>query len=224
MEIHGNNLHWQVMRVYAVFLFVFLVSGCTKKSNVYMFDCTVYDQKVDAGVEGALVVMKVQDASGGGFNPTYITVGSATTDASGRFYIEVPKAVYYSFRAVVTHPNHFSQNFNINPDDVPFSTAYSSTFNIEPKAWVSTHLLNQNASQTATFAVNADTDECTDCCPSSNTILQGTSADTTFICEVYGEQQISVNGTYVDENGAVHQIAETAYVNAFDTITVNITY
>ncbi|MBI1287305.1 MAG: hypothetical protein GC178_06965 [Flavobacteriales bacterium] len=212
------------MRAYAVFLFVLLISGCTKKSDVYMFDCTIYDQKVDAAVEGASIVMKVQKVSGGGFNPTYETVGSATTDASGRFYLEVPKDVYYSFRVVVTHPNHFSQNFDINPNNVPFSTAYSATFDVEPKAWVSTHLLNQNLSQTATFAVDANTDECTECCPSSNTILQGASVDTTFICEVYGEQQISVNGTYVDENGGVHQIAETAFVQAFDTTTVTITY
>ncbi|TNF24326.1 MAG: hypothetical protein EP314_07965 [Bacteroidetes bacterium] len=197
--------------------------GCEERTDVFSFDCVVYDQKVDAPVQGATVVMKVQLAAGG-FNPNYQTVASAVTDANGRFYLEVEKDVYYSFRAEVTHPTHFSQGFNISPNDVPFSTSYSTTFNVEPKSWVSTRLINQNASQTVTFAIDAETANCTLCCSGSNTILQGADLDTTFTCQAYGEQNIAVNGTYVDENGGVHQIAETAYVNAFDTVMVTIVY
>ncbi len=188
-----------------------------------MFDCVVFDEKVNAPVAGASVVMKVQYAAGG-FNPNYETVGSAVTDANGRFYIEVDKEVYYSFRVEVSHPQHFSGAFNVNPDDVPFSTAYSSTFNLEPKAWISTHVVNQNLSQTVTFAIDAETESCTQCCTGSSHILQGFSVDSTFVCLVYGEQDIQVNGTYVDENGGVHQIAQTAFAEAFDTTTVIINY
>ena len=198
-------------------------SSCDKKTDVFMFDCVVYDEKVDAPVSGASVVMKVQNAAGG-FNPVYVTVGTATTDANGRFYIEVDKNVYYSFRVEVSHSKHFNGEFNINPDDVPFSTAYSTTFVVEPKAWVSTHLINQNSSQTAIFKVEAETNGCPDCCASTNTIVQGSSVDTVFTCQVFGEQQIMVNGTYTDQNGGTFQITETAYANAFDTTLVTIIY
>ncbi|MCF8465635.1 MAG: pollen Ole e 1 allergen/extensin family protein [Flavobacteriales bacterium] len=198
-------------------------AGCEKKSDVFMFDCVVFDEKVDAPVAGASVVMKVQNAAGG-FNPVYVTVGTGTTDANGRFYIEVEKNVYYSFRVEVSHSKHFDESFDINPDDVPFSTAYSTTFELEPKAWISTHLINQNSSQTATFKVVAASNGCADCCQSTNTIVQGSVVDSVFTCQVYGEQQIAVNGNYADVNGATHQIAESAFATAFDTTVVTIIY
>lgn len=199
------------------------LAGCNKKSDVYMFDCVVFDDKINQAVEGASVVMKVQNAAGG-FNPSYVTVGSAVTDANGRFYIEVEKEVYYSFRVEVTHPVHFDGTFDVNPDDVPFSTAYSSTFSLEPRAWVSTHLINQNGSQTASFKVDAETDECTQCCPSSLNYIQGTDVDSTLICMIYGNQEFEVKGSYADQNGATHQILETGYATAFDTAVVTIIY
>jgi hypothetical protein len=58
--------------------------GCQKKSDVFMFDCVVFDEKVDAPVAGASVVMKVQNAAGG-FNPVYVTVGTGTTMPMGGF-------------------------------------------------------------------------------------------------------------------------------------------
>lgn len=212
------------MRISAIITVLFLVfSGCTKKTDVFMFDCVVYDEKVDAPVSGASIIMKVQNAEGG-FNPSYVTVGSATTDANGRFYVEVDKGIYYSFRIEVTHSKHFSSTFDINPDNVPFSTAYAATFPLEPKSWVSVHLVNQNNSQSAAFRVDAETGTCEDCCQSSNTIVQGNAVDSVLTCQVYGEQQIEVKGSYSDENGALHQILESAYAPAFDTTLVTILY
>jgi hypothetical protein len=212
------------MRLIPILIFVIVAfTSCDKKTDVFMFDCIVFDEKVNAPVSGASVVMKVQNAAGG-FNPVYVTVGTAITDANGRFYLEVGKKVYYSFRVEVTDSKHFSGTFDINPNDVPFSTAYSSTFLLEPKAWVSTHLINQNSSQTATFKVVAETNDCADCCQSTNTIVQGSAVDSVFTCQVFGEQQIQVNGNYADQNGGTHQIAETAFATAFDTTVVTIIY
>ena len=198
-------------------------AGCDKKTDVFMFDCTVYDERTDAPVAGANVIMSAQRADGG-FNPNFETVGTATTDASGRFYIEVDKEVFYAYRVDISAADHFTETFSIDPDDVPFSRAYEETFVVEPKAWIATHLINQNASQTATFAVVADNGNCLECCSSGNTIVQGSNVDSVFVCPVYGEQQVNIAGNYVDENGGVHQIAETAYVTAFDTTTVTVTY
>jgi hypothetical protein len=211
------------MRTLVFLSLILVLAGCDKKTDVFVFDCVVYDEKVDAPVSGASVILKVQYAAGG-FNPNFETVGLAVTSASGRFYIEVDKDIYYSYRFEVTHPTYFSGTFDVNPDNVPFSTAYSSTFNLEPKSWVSTHIVNQNSSQAVTFKVEAETAGCANCCSSTNTILQGLSVDTTFTCQIYGQQQIEVNGNYLDENGGVHQIAETAFVAAFDTVLVTIIY
>jgi hypothetical protein len=212
------------MRIAFLILFAgVILSGCQKKSDVFMFDCNVYDERVGIPVAGAEVVMKVQRADGG-FNPNFEEVGTGETDNEGRFYIEVDKDVFYSYQVEISHEQHFTKAFSINPDNVPFSSAYSETFVVEPKAWVATHLINQNFSSSATFKVVADNDECSACCTSGNTTVSGFPVDSVFVCPVYGEQQITVSGSYTDMNGGVHQIAETAYVQAFDTTTVTVVY
>lgn len=211
------------MRYLLLICIPLLLASCKKKSDFFMFDCVVYDETVDIPVAGASIVMKVQRAAGG-FNPNFETVGTATTDNDGRFYLEVEKEVFYSYRVEVTHADHFFEAFSINPDNVPFSTAYSTTFVVDPKAWVSTHLINQNMSQTATFNIVADNGNCTECCEEGSTIIQGALVDSVFTCPVYGQQQVSVAGNYVDQNGDVHQIAETAFVQAFDTTTITVVY
>jgi len=65
---------------------------------------------------------------------------------------------------------------------------------------------------------------CADCCQSTSTIVQGSSVDSIFTCQIFGEQQIEVNGTYADQNGGTNQIAETAFATAFDTTLVTIIY
>ena len=211
------------MRTLLLLLGVVIMLGCEKKSDVFMFDCTVFNERINAPVEGANVVLSVQRVDGG-FNPNFEEVGVATTDANGNFFIEVEKAVFYSFRLDVYHPTHFSESFSISPNNVPYSSAYSETFVVEPKAWVATHLINQNMSTTATFRVVADNGNCTECCSSNNTTIQGFNIDSVFVCPVIGEQEITVSGNYVDQNASVNQISETAYVEAFDTTIVTVVY
>jgi hypothetical protein len=212
------------MRIVSIILFLGLVmSGCDKKSDFFMFDCTVYDDKLDAPVSGAQVSIFVQRIEGG-FNTNYQLVGEATTDAQGRFYIEIEKDVFYSYRIDISDADHFSASYEVNPDNVPFSHPYSATFSVEPKAWVATHFINQNFSSTATFAVLSDNDNCMECCSGNNTIVQGFPIDSVFVCPVYGDQQITVSGNYVDMNGGVNQILQTAFVQAFDTTTVTVVY
>ena len=211
------------MRLFTVFFLLLIISGCDKKTDFFMFDCIVYDEKVDAPVVGANVSISVQRIEGG-FNTNYEQVGQATTDAEGRFYIEIEKDVFFSYRIDISDDNHFSVSYEVSPDDVPFSHAYTDTYLVEPKAWVATRLLNQNFSTTATFAVISDNTNCSECCTGNNTIVQGFPIDSVFVCPVYGEQQVAVSGNYVDMNGGVNQILETAFVQAFDTTTVTVVY
>jgi len=212
------------MRVFSVLIMVVAIAGCTKqKTDHFMFDCTVFDQKINAAVEGVSVVMKVQRVTGG-FNPNWETVGTTVTDASGNFYLEVEKEVFYAYKLELTHASHFYKEYEISPDDVPISHAYEATFNIEPKAWVSVHLQNQDISQTVTVAIEGDTENCSECCSGPSTIIQGWPVDSTLTCLMYGNEDAEVSGTFVDINGGVHVISETVVAAAFDTTVVDIIY
>jgi len=211
------------MRLAAIIMMSVALSGCKKRTDVFMFDCVIHDQRIDAAVADADVTMLVQRAAGG-FNPNYQTVGSTTTDANGRFYVEVDKDVFYSYRLEVTHGQYFNGTFDIDPDDVPISTAYAATFNLEPKAWVSVHLLNQFISQTVSFSINADSDNCSDCCDWATAFISGWPVDSTITCQLYGGQNVEVTGNYVDINGGVHLVSEQVFALAFDTTVVEVVY
>lgn len=206
-----------------LFLILIVVAGCDTRTDFFAFDCTVYDQRLDQPVADATVRMYVQPA-GNGFTTNYELAGAVNTDATGKFYLEIDKDVFQSYRVDVTHPNHFSKSYFISPDDVPFSSAYEQTFVVEPRAWFATRLVNQNFSSSATFSVEADNGNCAECCSGDNTTVQGFSVDSTFVCPVFGEQEVTVSGNYVDMNATVIQILETAYVQAFDTTTVTVIY
>jgi hypothetical protein len=211
------------MRVAGFIMAMMILAGCDKKPEEFAFECTIFDAKLNTPVNNASVNLLVQRADGG-FNPNFESVGTATTNANGKFYLEVDKEVFYAYRLDVSHSEHFSQSFEIDPDDVPFSSAYEATFEVEPRAWIATHLINQNVSQTANFAVVSDNDNCSECCTGGTTYVQGFTVDTTFVCPVYGEQQVTISGSYTDGDGGVHQILETTFVPAFDTAIVTIIY
>ncbi len=211
------------MRVVGILIIAILFFGCDKRTDVFMFDCVVYDQKVGGPVVDATVIMKVQRAAGG-FNPNYETVGSTTTGTNGRFYLEVDKEVFYSYRLEISHDQHFNEIFDISPDDVPISTAYASTFSLEPKSWVSVHLQNDNISQSIAVKTIGESNGCPDCCDGSYRYISGWPVDSVLTCQLYGGQNVEITAVYIDINGDEHGIAETAYVIPFDTTLVPIIY
>jgi len=212
------------MRFVAFLFLVVVFSGCTKpKTDHFMFDCVVFNEKINAVVEGVSVVMKVQSVSGG-FNPNWETVGTAVTDGNGKFYIEVEKEVFYAYKVELSHSNHFYKEYEISPDDVPISHAYEATFNIEPKAWVSVRVQNQDISQTVTVAIDGNSENCSECCNGNSTIIQGWPVDSTLTCLMYGNEEAEVSGTFLDINGGVHVISETEVAVPFDTTIINVIY
>lgn len=191
---------------------------------MFVFDCVIFDQRINAPVVGAEVVLSVQRSSNGGFNPNYETVASAITDANGSFYFEVDKEVFHSYRLQVSDEQHFNGTFEIDPDDVPISSAYEATFNLEPKAWVSVHLQNQDISQSVSVAIESESDNCADCCDGSTTTITGWPVNSTVTCQLYGGQTAVVNGTFTDINGGVHLISESGSAVPFDTLVFSVIY
>lgn len=188
-----------------------------------MFDCVVFDQKVNAPVEGAMVLVSVQRASGG-FNPNWEEIASTTTNASGQFSIDIEKEVFYAYRFEISHPQHFYTEFEVSPDDVPISSAYERTFAVEPRSWVSLHLMNDEVSQAITMSTNGNSDDCTECCNGTNHFIPGWPIDTVLTCLMYGGEDATISGNYADMNGGVHIIAQNVTTVPFDTVEVEIIY
>lgn len=210
------------MKQVIFFLLAFIIVGCEDEQDSFVFDCVVYNDALDMPVAGASVNMSVQRPPNlnAGFDPVSVT----TTDANGRFRIEVPKEIYYAFRLNISHPLHFSDEFLINPDNVPFTTPFASTFVLNPKGWLRLQVQNQQGSQRISLYTDPEGEPCESCCSDSPTVLEGADVDTTVFCAVQTPGTVVVNGNAIGNGGNIFQVNATATVSAFDTVDVPVIY
>lgn len=212
------------MRTLLVAFLLTALAGCSTSTDVFTFDCAVKSTQDDGPLAGVAVVLKGQRISGGSFNPNYQTLGTATTDGDGRFVITVDKDVFNAYSLQLAHPQHFATAFAISPDDVPYTTPYSNTFALRPKSWVTTRVVNTQASQRIDLTVNGPSDGCDACCDAVRLVHDGEVFDTTFTCQMYGAELLSLTGNYRNMDGATVIISEQHATVAFDTLYLQLTY
>lgn len=198
--------------------------SCSKVTDTFVFDCTVVSASDGQPVADAIAVISGRSVSGGSFNPNFQTLGTATTDAQGRFRIEVDKAVYSAFRIALSHPTHFTRAVTINPDDVPISEPYANTFSLEQHAWVFVHVLNQNASLAIDVTIDAPSDGCTACCEQLLISKQGEVFDTTVACSAYGARTVMLSGSFINNAGNTVIINRQDQTIPQDTVHIELTY
>lgn len=213
------------MRPAAVILGVVLILfSCGEESTEYAFEGVVTVSGVGVPLEGVVVTLRGQRLTGTSFNPNFQTLDTDVTDADGRFSLSVEKALFQSFRITLDHPYHFVTVRDISPDDVPISSAYTGSYQLEPLAWVGTHLRNVNASQRIDVTIDAQSDGCAECCDQLRIVREGEVFDTTFTCLAFGGGQVTHKGNFRNAGGTVTLINLEGASVAYDTLFVEITY
>lgn len=198
--------------------------SCSEPSSTFEFEGVVVAGQGGMPLSGVMVQLSGQRLTGSSLNPNFQPLGSAVTDAQGRFQLSVDKAVFQAFRLSCSHPSHFTGTFSINPDDVPFDSPYADTYPLQPLAWVRTRILNVNASQRIDVTVHAPSSGCADCCQQLRIIREGEVYDTTFTCRAYGGVAVTHSGNYRNSDGATVIIGQQLTTVAYDTVTVQIGY
>jgi hypothetical protein len=198
--------------------------SCREESKEYAFEGSVTVSGSGVPLEGIAVTLRGQRLTGSSFNPNFQTLNTDVTDSEGRFSLSVEKALFQSFRITLAHPSHFITVRDISPDDVPISTAYTGSYQMEPLAWVSTRLRNINTSQRIDVTVNAPSDGCVECCDQLRVVREGEVFDTTFTCLAFGGRQVTHKGNYRNAGGTVTLIDLEGASVAYDTLFVEITY
>jgi len=203
---------------------VLVLSSCSKNQENYIFDCSVIAEPEGVPLSGVTFTVSGKRVTGSSFNPNFQPLGSGITDAQGKLFLEVDKAVFSTFQIALDHPDHFSSITEINSDDVPTSGPYERQFTLQPLAWVRTRILNTEGSQRIALTVNAPSNGGEQCCDQLSIIHQGAVFDTTFTCMAFGGQAVTHTGNFQNMEGNTLLIDRSHITLAHDTVAVIITY
>ena len=121
---------------------IYFVFSCKKDtSSTIIINGRIYDPNQKTYVANADVQFLSSKVSSGTFNPSYVTVASATTDANGNFHIEYTKDKDAAFQIAVTKDKYYDQSYDISVTSMPGGT-YSPTYNIYSEAYFKIHAKN----------------------------------------------------------------------------------
>lgn len=203
---------------------IVFVTSCSEPTEVFTFDCTVVDAVSQQPLPDVAVTLEGKRVSGGTFNSNFETLGTAVSDAQGRFVIEVDKDVFSTFRIRLSRGGLFGTSASINPDDVPISGAYSNTFSMQPVANVTLRVRNLSGAWDIDFSLSGSDDGCTECCSNLDLAHQGQTLDTTLACRMYGESTLTLVGNVLDSD-SLNQLLYEQYVTiSGDTLHISLDY
>lgn len=202
---------------------VYFIFSCKKDtSNTIIINGRVFDPNQNTYVANANVQFLSSKIQTGTYNPSYNTVASATTDASGNFHIEYIKDKDVGFQIMVSGAKYYDQTYNILVTDMPGGT-YTPTYNIFSVAYFKVHVKNMTNSNQIGYNFTNTQPSCYTCCNQTSIIGIGTSYDSTTICNTYGAQKIQVQWSVL-KNGAYHQFDSLVYCAPFDTTLFELYY
>ncbi|MEI6823645.1 MAG: carboxypeptidase-like regulatory domain-containing protein [Bacteroidota bacterium] len=195
---------------------VYFIFSCKKDtSSTIIINGRVFDPNQNTYVANANVQFLSSKIQSGTYNPSYNTVASATTDASGNFHIEYTKDKDVGFQIMVSGAKYFDQTYDILVTDMPGGT-YTPTYNIYAEAYFKMHVKNMTNSNQIGYTFTNTQPSCYTCCNQSPINGVGTSYDTTVFCKTYGSQKIHVQWSVL-KNGNYHQLDSMVYCAPFDT-------
>ena len=204
---------------------VLLASSCRENNEISLvIEGQILDSRNNWGVSDVNVRLDEKVIEGGTLTSAFGTVTSVTTNADGYFRIEFPRKNALSYRLRLTKTGYFSNEFEINPDDVNSDAPYSTNLTIIPQAEIQVNLRNVSAESDADFMrfrkLNAFF-ECA-CCNNDFVNCYGASVDTSFTCTLFGDHNLSY--IYTVYRSEVTEVVDSIFCPAFHTTELTIEY
>lgn len=173
-----------------VALSVVLFSACKKENKFnYILTGTVKNARGGQPISSASLEVEQQLVSGGTFSTNYVHAISGTSDGSGFYELIWERQVAAIFKLTAKKDGYFEREYELNPDDMSTGEEYSRNVQLYPVATIEMHLIN-TGSMGLNDALNFRYDDANfdcECCSEDWIALEGT-ADTTFSCQLYGDQ------------------------------------
>ncbi|PKP02008.1 MAG: hypothetical protein CVU11_13325 [Bacteroidetes bacterium HGW-Bacteroidetes-6] len=203
-----------------------MLFSCKKDPKTISFSGTVYDPYQNTTVSGVLVTLQANGIVDGVYNSSYITIETATSDATGSFYFEIEESAYDSYRVTLQKDGYYLSQTVISSANISPENPYSSPFHIASMAIVSVHFQNTTPFDSQdtihySFLNNPVSDY--DCCSSTANAIGGTAVDTTISCKSVGGYGLVIFRT-VTKNNISASRADTIFTIPSDTVVFDVLY
>jgi hypothetical protein len=203
-----------------------LFLSCKKEPKTILFGGTVSDTYQHSVVQGVLVTLQANGIVDGIYNATYVTIATATTDASGSFNFEIEESAYDAYRITLQKDGYYLSQMVVSSANISPESPYNSSFTIASKATVSLHLKNVtpfNGYDTIRFLFLNNPVSDFDCCSSISRSIGGMTVDTTITCNSVGGFGLVLFRTVV-KNDISASRADTIFTVPSDTVVFDVLY
>jgi hypothetical protein len=220
------------MRLKKYFCF-FLIStsllsllSCKKSSdNEIIIQGNIVDANQHIPLANAVVTLWASRIQGGIFNPNYVTVAFAITDANGYYNIKTAKDMDAGYRITVDKANYYSQTTDFSITALAPGT-HQLYFGIYPEAYFKLIVKNTtpfNNNDFISYWFFSAQPAGINCCNNNIVSFTGQSYENTIKCRTFGGQNMVVKWN-VKKNNIVTPSETSVYCTPFDTTTYNLNY
>jgi len=219
-----NNMRKKGLLFISTLLFAsFVPISCNKDSNIeYEFEGTITGSLSDAPISGVSVRISQKTINGGVSSNEFNLIGSASTDASGKFNIIFDREMVTEFQLSFRKDNYF--NLNIIESSSNVSTAEVNIYNelLEPKSWITFDIENTfpNAGDHFKLFTQTFREGCQECAENKNMDFYG-PLDTTFTYATTAGEYVKFTYINVTEGTST---TDSIYTVPFETIIYPIIY
>ena len=215
--------------VITVFCLFFLLLSCKKnRDNMIDISGTVKNAINDQPIAGVQAVLEVKEMGGNSYSNSFSEIGISLTDTYGQFDFEFENRNAIEYRLTFNSDNYISKTTSINPDDLDLAEV--NVYNQEIYSWsyLKVNISNSspfNAADQIILNFNNMIVESSGpgSCLTNIISLTGSAADTTFECQVYGDQTVGYE-YFVTKNNSTIQLNGGVYCPPGDTAICHINY
>lgn len=187
--------------VWSILVLAFLLGACKKGKETTVFG-TVTEGYDGVAIEGASLEFAYTALNNGTYSSGYTELGSTTTDADGSFSFSFENVSVIDYRVRVRKEGYFFQEHKLTRDQWRLGQENNFSATVYEEAVLNFRFYNSgNSGNTIIFNLKPHSEGCSGCC-GTNKIVVGGINDTSFSCQVYGNQQISYELLKVNAGGS----------------------
>ena len=179
-------------------------------------------------IAGVQVILEVKEFGGNSFSNSFSEIETTLTDATGAYDITFENRNAIEYRLIFNADNYFSKTISINPDDLDLVELNKYDEKIFSWSYLKINITNSSPFNAMDqLILNFNNMVIEDPGPGSCLIniisLSGITADTTFECQVYGDQTVNYE-YFVTKNNVTNQYNGGIYCPPGDTANSYINY
>jgi len=203
-----------------------LVNSCKKEDDKTIIVLgKITDANQQTALANATVTFWSSRIQSGTYNPNYVELAKAFTDAGGNYNLQITKGKDAGFRITVDKDKYFGQTSDISVESL-LSGTHTLNYSIYPEAYfklIVKNTSNFDNNDFISYWFNNTQPNGYNCCNNIPINYTGLNYENTVRCRTFGGQSMIVKWN-VRKDGVSYPYESSVYCAPFDTTVFNLNY